>query len=302
MRFWLSRIALILVLVAGSAWWGTARAEEPLTEAQFRDRYIEQLAIIAPDIKVTIVSDTELALVRPKGEESKQFLGNAYRNYRADPEALDDILQRFARAAATPDRFKGLTSTTAIVLVRPADFVAGYEDAMLSEPTRKSPKAARLVRRPLPGGLVAVLAGDAPDAYLYLPEETVIEALGPVDQAWRSALSNTPGLIGEAKADELAAGLALLTTEKGAASSLLVLDDFWNKTAATDLGAPVVLVASRDAILLTFEDHEEGMVAIKRLARSLTEDSGEFEEPPLSASLLVWRSGAWSVLSDYPYR
>jgi hypothetical protein len=95
----------------------------------------------------------------------------------------------------------------------------------------------------------------------------------------------------------------VLTTQNGSASSLLVVDDFWRKVEkATDMGAPVVLLADRNTVALAFEGNADSMRDIKMIARGLVEEPEEFSEPMETSSLLVWRNGKWVLYADYPYR
>ncbi|HYE44639.1 MAG TPA: hypothetical protein VEA44_02580 [Caulobacter sp.] len=301
MRSWIWRFSAVFVLAAGILSAGLAGAEDPLTRAEFRDRYVAELARAAPKLKVVVVSETELKIIGEGGEEQTQYLDNPYRMYRNDPAALDETLARFVRVVLAADQADGanVTAKNVIVLVRPAEFVEGYEAMVREKGDREKP--SRLAHRPLPGGLAAIIAADQPDAYQYPPEVDIVQALGPIDGAWKMALANTAVLIGKPDGEEVG-GLVLISTPGGSASSLLVVEDFWVQLEKAGLGAPVVMLSSRDTLVIGFEGRKDSLRDLKLVARKLVEEPGEFDEPMLSSALLAWRDGRWELYADYPYR
>lgn len=287
-------------MACGLLWGGASSADEPLSKKQFLDHYVSELTRAAPQIKVVVVSDLELKIIGPDGEEKTQYLDNAYREYRANPEALDQTVARFVRVATTLIEGGGsaLTADNAIVLVRSVAFVESYE-ALLIERGDTS-KRGGLAYRPLPGGLIAIIAADRPDVYSYSMQEDVVETMGSLDRAWTVALANTPDLIGKPEGEEVGA-LVLVTTTGGAASSLMVVDDFWVTLEKTGVGMPVVLVTGRDSLLIGFEGRRDSLRDLKLIARKMVEEPGEFDEPMLSSALLAWRNGKWELYGEYPY-
>jgi hypothetical protein len=300
MRSWILRFSAVIILAASLLSAGMATAEDPLSKKEFLDYYVAELARAAPQMKVEVVSDLELKITGPDGGEKTQYLDNAYREYRANPEALDETVARFVRVATAlvEDEGSSLTASNAIVLVRSMEFVESHE-ALLAERGETLQKGG-LAYRPLPGGLIAVIAADRPDVYSYSMQQDVIDRLGPLDGAWKIALANTPGLIGKPEGEEVG-GLVLITTPGGSASSLLVVDDFWATLEKTGLGVPVVLVTSRDSLLIGFEGRRDSLRDLKLIGRKMVEEPGEFDEPMLSSALLAWRKGKWELYEEYPY-
>lgn len=280
-----------------------AVAADPLTPAQFRDAYIAELRKQVPDVAVRVISETELR-IKAKGADEEQiaYLDNAYRRYRADPAALDQTLRQHVGVTVNAmTRTDTITAANALVLIRQADFLDSYKEMLRSQPPKDGKPQGPLAFRPLPGGLIMLIAADYPDAYRYSSSEDVVEKLGPLDEAWSKAIANTERLIGEADGAE-AGAIVVLTTRNGSASSLLVVDSFWRKLEASGLGSPVVLLADRNTLAVGFEDRAESLGDLKMIARKLVEEPGEFDEPMLSSSLLARRNGQWTLYADYPYR
>lgn len=300
MRSWILRIAAVFVLGAGLWSAGMAAAEDPLSKKEFLDYYLAELARAAPETKVVVVSDLELKITGPDGVEKTQYLDNAYREYRANPEFLDETVARFVRVATALVEVEGsaLTAGNAIVLVRSMEFIESYE-ALLAEQV-EAPDKGGLAYRPLPGGLVAIIAADRPDVYSYSMQQDVVDKLGSLDRAWNIALANTPGLIGKPEGEEIG-DLVLITTPGGSASSLLVVDDFWATLEKTGVGVPVVLVTGRNTLLIGFEGRRDSLRDLKLIGRKMVEEPGEFDEPMLSSALLAWRNGKWELYEAYPY-
>lgn len=303
MRSWIWRISAVVVLATGLAWSGLAAAAEPLTPAQFRDAYVAELRKQAPNASIKVISETELHIKGgPDADEQIAYLDNAYRRYRADPAALEEVLAR--HVTSTTSTLMGtpsITAENAIVLVRQAEFSDDYEALMRAKPPKDGKAPGPLAVRPLPGNLVLVIASDQPTAYLYSSAADVVENLGSLDAAWTRAIANTEALIGEADGSE-AGAIVVLTTRKGSGSSLLVVDSFWDKIEASGLGAPVVLLADRNTVAMAFEGNADSIRDLKLIARGLVEEPGKFDEPMLSSSLLIRRKGQWVLYADYPYR
>lgn len=303
MRSWISRISAVMVLACALAGSGLAAAADPLTPAEFRDAFVAELQRQAPRANVRIIDETELRIVaKPGDEEQIAYLDNAYRRYRADPETLTDILQRHVGLsvnAATDGPL--ITAENAMVVVRHIDFLAGQEELRSKSPRKDGKPQSPLVYRKLPGDLVMLIVSDQPQAYLYVSQEDVIEAMGSLDAAWTRAIANTEGRIGEADGSEVGA-ILVLTTRQGSGTSLLVVDSFWDKMQAAGLGNPVLILADRNTLVVAFEGREDSIRDLKQVARGLIEDPEEFGEPVVSDSLLVRRGGKWVLYADYPYR
>lgn len=303
MRSWIWRISAVMTLICGLATSGFALSADPLTPAQFRDAYVAEVQRQIPSAKVKVISETEVRIIaRPGEEEQIAYLDNAYRRYRADPSTLEDLLRRHAGLSSKATTEGPLiTPANAMVVVRHMDMLRDQEALRSKAPRKDGRPQSPLVYRPLPGDMAMVIVSDQPEAYLYVSEEDVVEAMGSINAAWAQATANTEGLIGEAEGDEVGA-IVVLTTKHGSASSLLVVDDFWERVGKSGLSAPVVLLVDRNTVAMAFENNADSLRDLKLVARGLVEEPGEFDEPMVSSSLLIRRNGKWVLYADYPYR
>lgn len=302
MRSWIWRISAVIALAFGLTASGLAAAAEPLTPLQFRDAYVAELQRQIPGAKVRVVSETELRIIaKPGDEEQIAYLDNAYRRYRAAPETLNEVLQRHVGVSVNAGKDGPLiTPENAMVVVRHKDFLAAQAE-MRSKPQKDGRPQSPLAWRALPGDLIMLIVSDQPQAYLYVSPDDLIETMGSVEAAWTRAIANTEGRIGEADGSE-AGAIVILTTRNGSASSLLVVDAFWNKLEKAGLGSPVVFLADRNTLTVAFEGKADSIRDLKLIARGLIDEPEEFGEPVVSPSMLVRRNGKWQLYADYPYR
>lgn len=78
----------------------------PLTREQFADHYLTILAENAPELMAERIA-TDVSLQWADGGTMPQFMGNAYTQYRNEPDALDAVLEAqlaSARATAAPQQ------------------------------------------------------------------------------------------------------------------------------------------------------------------------------------------------------
>ena len=88
------RLIVLLSLFAAT----TLQAAEPLTPKQFTARYAKAVEAAYAGSTAEIIGDLEVAIATADERSTRSFLDNAYKNYQADPEALDDVLQQYVAA------------------------------------------------------------------------------------------------------------------------------------------------------------------------------------------------------------
>ncbi len=269
------------------------QTERVLGKAEFRARMVEALEAMTPPLKVRIVSEEELVVTGPDGADFRLFLTNAYQQYLNDPPALDAVLGKFARLVTGEGRKAELKVGDLRVLVRPQGYLDFLRDAARGE-GKPSTADDLPLHRALPGGLVALVAQDHPEAYSY-PFRADLRAVAPDDAAsWDAALANTRANLGEILTEEAAGGVLIVSTSNGFGVSLLLLDEVWNAKALKGKGAPVVAVVDRDTLLLAHEGDPRNVAALGQLIDALAADP---DSQVLTTALLVRRAdGRWAVL------
>jgi len=274
---WLARAVLALVILFGSA--GVVAAQAGLGKQAFRERIVAQVMRQQPSARVDLVGDLDVRVTVPGEEPMIQSFVRPYAIYQQEPARLGELVRTMA-ASFQP---VGVTPDALLVLVR---------TGASNPPPGPGGPADRGLVRPIAGGLVAIVAVDAPDTYKFLRGSILRSKLKMDDAAiWARAQANTSAAIGIAPRTVPAGQPVEISTGKGLSSSLLADDAFWNAKAVAASGPVVVAAVGRDQLYLTPLSNTPGVQALKQgLA-----DAGNDPEI-LSSRLLVRRNGRWEIL------
>jgi hypothetical protein len=306
MRTGIARWIAVVAVLAGLVGAGPVRAKptahvptqatrvEPvlLTRLEFRDLMIRRLGEQSPPIKAVAVSEEELVLTREGVDDYRMFLGNAYRMYLNDPEALEQTLGKFIRLAVGADREGELSAASLRALVRSPDFLSAARE-MMARDGKPFTADDQPLSRVLAGDLVVLVAQDHPESYSYPPRKSVLEVVPGEGEVWKRALANTRAELGEIQTEELEDRLVIVRTSTGMALALLLLDEPWSRPDLKGKGAPVVLVVDRETLVVAHEDDIGAMATMVALARGMAADR---DSGLLSAYLYVKRARGWDVL------
>src|ERR1700741_1148782 len=174
-----------LCLALGISGCAPAKADgdtERLTLAQFQDRVVAEIERRHPSAVVKRVGETELRVQPPGQEETVLYLERAYAIYHAAPGELATIIPQMISKLQPVEI---TADDQLVVLVRPATFSGDGSRAASGD----TPFA-----RPLAGGLVALVAIDRPDNYVFPPSSELRDGFKLDDKAiWHRALQNKLG-------------------------------------------------------------------------------------------------------------
>jgi len=249
---------------------GLAR-KPPLTLQAFRERVIEGMLQRVPELAAERRGDAEILY----GDGGETHVARAYAYYREHPRELEMLVGQLAdhvtreEHEASPDEL--------IVLVRPRMFQAGDEGS-----------ADRGLAYELPAGLIATIAVDLPDRYEFPTAARLRRDLGMDDDAiWERAFANLIERVGLTPPQPKPGYLIGITTVVGLASSLLVLEEFWDHPNLASLGDLIVAPVERDELVVVPHDDPRMIQALRNLVRQ--RDNSQF----LSGRLLLRRDRRW---------
>ena len=240
-----------------------ANADALLSEAAFAERYVAALKAHHP--AATVESEALLALTVTLDDDrtTAVYLDNAYRLYRSDPTALDDVIATYVASGleSFDARDDALTAANIMPVVKDSQWLA---DINATARARGAEAPVEFYSEPLAKGLRVFYVIDTPNSIRYVDRNT-IEASGIAYKDLRSAATaNLRRLAADlqgAKAD----GLAFLRLDGNYDSSLLLLDEYWN-TANFDLsGDIVVAIPARDFVVITATDEADGMARLPEI-------------------------------------
>jgi len=243
-----------------------------LTPAEFRDCVAEAFRRRHPAASVARVGGDEIRVELPCGEESVLHLSRAYEIHRAAPRDLsvliDDLLSMLSPIE--------IASADELVVLA-GSFSFGADEPDLGP-----------LRRPLVGGLAAVVALDKPESYVYPPADELRAGLSLDDgELWERALRNTRERLGVEPVPLIPEQILLIQTDDGLASGLLALDDFWDSPELTASGPLAVAAPYQTEVHIAPQGDGQ---SVERLRKALTEAGGPFF---LTDVLLVRDDGRW---------
>ena len=263
---------------------GLGKAREPrLTVQEFRDRVARAIDARYPGAATEIVDEVSFETRFADGESATSNVTRAFVVYDGNPGELENIVQAMAASAGT-----GQTKATAealVVVVRPDTYNPALRD---EDPLDRG------VTRPVAGDLLAIVAIDTPESYVFRHASDLREDLGMSDEEiWARALSNTLAVL-DRSPPRLRHGRAELSDGSGLTSSLLADHAYWDGPEMAALGPLVVAPLARDSLLVARRDDEEAVDGLRELMDQVADDPNGF-----GALLLVRRDGAWAVLDAH---
>jgi hypothetical protein len=258
-----------------------AEPSGPLNRRQFTEYYLAMLAEQAPELKAERVGD-DVHLRWADGGTMTQFLGNAYAQYRNDPDALKPVLQaQLASARATT----AMQQTLDLDLVLPLIKSQGW----LATAVAQSGNAADFVIRPLVSDLIVVFAQDLPDTIAYVKRHD-LEGVCGEEQLVARAMSNLTSRL---------SGLDVIGSEGRYRieldgffdTSLLLVAADWIKQLDLD-GDPVFALPCRDQLMVCGSANTQ---AVEELAE-ITPQIAQSDAYDISRELLILRDGVLQTL------
>jgi hypothetical protein len=253
-----------------------------LSPREFRDAYAKVIARDVPNVTVAPLGDDMVEVRHKDGGVARARIDNAYAAYRANPAALDEILQRYAGiVASSMAADDSIVAKDLVVLVRPSTYVPSGSD-----PDGK-PQEPPLTR-PLAEGLLQFVAVDRADSFMVPPADALREEL-KMDHAaiWARALANTEAKV---KGPAPSAQTVVVSTGEGLAVSLMAQEAYWDAPAMQAGGAPVVSPVGRDELVIVHQGAPEVVDALKRSAGQ------DQREDLVSNHVFVRRGGKWVKL------
>lgn len=244
---------------------GLVRAA-PVSLDELRDLVVAEIARRRPDVTMALVGEAEIE-VEGYGTPT---VARGYACYREHPGELDIVIRQLADLALyEPEPAK---PEELIVLVRPDSF---------------NPRVEGLLR-PLPGGLIAIVALDRPEQYVFSTGAELRKDLDMSSPAiWARAMDNLGRRLSMEPPAYREGHVMGLKTDIGLASSLLVLDDYWEQEVFTSRGDWVVAPLERDELVLAPLTDTMAVRALRNVVAR--RESSAF----LCDTLLLRRNGAW---------
>jgi uncharacterized protein YtpQ (UPF0354 family) len=255
------RFVVLLGLFAAA----TLQAAEPLTPEQFTARYAEAVEAAYTGSTAEVIGDLEVAIATADERSTRSFLDNAYTNYQADPEALDDVLQQYVAAVANmlnPDPGNDLDRLFPVI--KQNAYIAEIETMLSQSEDYDSDDPFPLYFEQLNRELVVMYAFDSETGISFASAEDV-EAFGIAGPALRArAVENLMNYLPDISSQG-SGSLSILTADGNYEASLILVDEIWTRDNFDVAGDIVVFVPARDIVLVTGSEEVEGLAIAREL-------------------------------------
>jgi uncharacterized protein YtpQ (UPF0354 family) len=274
------RILLVALCIAAGCSKGV------LSPNDFTAEYSEYLQARTTNLQVKIDRELELRLVKPNGTNVyRQFLGNAYDIYKADPTKKAEVMERYAGSclAGIATMTAPLERTRIVPMVKNRDWLDEVKKA-----AAHSGKKSGTIFEDLNPDLIVVYAEDFPDNMRFLTPPLLETAAIDRKELRELACNNLRKILPEIKYNG-ANGFYMITAGGDYEASLLLLDSIWTDKKMDIKGDIVVGIPAREFLLVGDTSRP---AAVERL-RGLVEKAYQEGTYKLSPKLFVRRNGSW---------
>jgi uncharacterized protein YtpQ (UPF0354 family) len=261
----------------------------PLGQRDFTRSYAERLQVALPAATVAVQGDLEVRWTPPSGSVHTSFLDNAWKEYAADPAALEQVMERMVGAA------REIAEATGRVVDR-RRVVPVIKDRGWLEERRRALRAGGAgdvsrvdeVSEDYNGALTIFYAEDRERGIAYLTADELARAGLKRAELRALAVRNLKGLLSAIEL-EGGNGLYMITAGGDYEASLILVDDLWTgeSIAPKVKGEVVIAVPARDLVLVTGSQDPAGLQKLRDLARKVMKE-GTYT---LTDQLFVWRGG-----------
>lgn len=271
-----------LLCVVGLAAWSPARAETLMSGDEFTGKYVEVLRAKVPGITISIAAPMKLVVKKPGASEVRVLLDNAYQLYLNDPHALDAILERYTSLVVTDTADDKVDRTRIVGIIKDRAWPAEVSKSMAQD---KAGDEFGLVFDDFNGDLIVVYATDEGQGLKYLKPKDLQELALSQSDLRPLAITNMRRIMSEYRIDRGKMISAIFVGE-GYEASLLLFDELWAGLAVSD-GEIVIAVPSRDMLMFTTLNNNEGILHMQKLATDFAAKSAY----RLTDRLYVYRGG-----------
>jgi len=262
----MTRAAMLRLIILFSLFAATTlQAAEPLTPKEFTARYAEAVEAAYAGSTAEVVGDLEVTIATADERSTRSFLDNAYKNYQADPEALDDVLQQYVAAVGNmlnPD--SGSDLNRLFPVIKSNAYVAEIEAMLSQSEGHASDDPFPLYFEQLNRELVVMYAFDSETGISFASAEDV-EAFGIAGPALRArAVENLMNYLPDISSQGNGS-LSILMADGNYEASLILVDEIWTHDQFDVTGDIVVFVPTRDVVLVTGSEEIEGLAIAREL-------------------------------------
>jgi uncharacterized protein YtpQ (UPF0354 family) len=257
-----------------------------LTPKQFTKEFADTLRKSSDGLSIETIEDFHLKVTRPSGKHFNSFLNNAYDIYKQDPKTKLEVIQKFVVAALeTEELAEGVDRRRIVPVIKDRAYLEASRKEMVRRSDMKNIEDR--VYEDFNSELIIFYAEDSPKNIRYLTVDALEEAKIARRELRALAAENLERLLPkiERRGGD---GVYMVTAGGDYEASLLVLESIWTDGEMRVRGDFVVAIPTRDLLLVTGSEHQEGIQKLRWIAQQAFEKEFPFR---LTPKLFVYRNG-----------
>jgi uncharacterized protein YtpQ (UPF0354 family) len=252
-------------------------------ELKFTKQYFKRLKNQVTGLELVSLSELEIK-TKHNGKDLTHYLNNAYSEYVRETENPDEIFDRYIKSAMTLYQPKPEFSHDKIV--------PNIKDWLYLEELRKIQPNNEIeyVYEKYNDELYIFYAQDTEHSISYLVKENIeeyqIETTGLKEKAIKNLLNILPEIQSHGEN-----GYFMLTAGGDYEASLILEESIWTKDNFNVNGEIVIGIPTRDLVLITGSENEEGIKRLKEIINEVNQTGNHL----VSDKLFSWRNGKFEV-------
>ena len=275
---------------AESSPWKAGLTKNKLTHEEFCELCAQAIQEAFGIGNVEQTSLGEFEVKDKNGKPQTIYVENTWRQFKNMPDARVEAVERLLRVfTSSVDQQNQLPELTSIVpMIKDIE----YFNESLKNNSRKQPSDAPFVSEHFVGDLWIVYAIDSEAAILTLMKTQLEQLKLEFSQLKPLAVENLKRIL--PPVEQYGEGPVFMLTAGGDyVASLLLLDEIWQQCKESVEGDIVAAVPSRDVLMFTGSNSQEGILALRKAVDNLSQNSAYL----ISNTMLRLHSDGWKVYS-----
>jgi uncharacterized protein YtpQ (UPF0354 family) len=258
---------------------------QTLDEIKFTQAFVETVKKLESRAHPEIRGRLEVHLALDGGDEMTAYLDNAFLQYKASPQDLDSILERYVKNAIGMASGRNEDGAPILPVIRPISLLSATSPELVNGGQNPLPMI------PLTSELGVFFARDQTNSLNYVTKADLEQLHQTVEELFQSSLNRLDD--GKLNTQVVSAQVLAVVTGDDYAASLILSEKFWLKFPLKFKGDTVVFIPDRQTVLVTGADEPDGLKSASELAAEWYSKSAY----AISSRPLVRRNGKWQAFN-----
>lgn len=264
-----------------------------LSPNEFTGYYVASLKQASPSLEVEVVHELELKVSEEGSENQFQtFLDNAYAAYMSNQISRDEIIEQFV--ASQIETFE-MHKRPEIDLDRIVPIVKdrAWMEAVLASMEGNDADFPTPLFQDYNSELQVFFAEDSEHNIRYLNQENIDSLSVSKEDLYELSCKNLKRMLEKNIEISGSDGIYMLSAGGNYETSLMLFSSLWRGNFLEVMGRTVISIPTRDLLLVTGSEDEEGIARIRHVAEQAMDDTPYAITPVL----FVWGDGKFDVFA-----